>query len=93
MTKNNALPSETALPSPRDAAQLLTHLVEARPGKHVKVEGGGLPEDIKLLREWQSEERRRQNSAFLDALKGKYEIRVEGPAAALYEAPAADSSK
>jgi hypothetical protein len=46
-----------------------------------------------VLREWQSEERRRQSSAFLDALKGKYEIRVEGPAAALYEAPAADASK
>lgn len=54
MTKDNAHPSETALPSPRDAAQLLTHLVDARPGKHVKVEGEGLPEDIKLLREWQS---------------------------------------
>lgn len=42
-----------------------------------------------VLREWQSEERRRQNSAFLDALKSKYEIRIEGPAAALYGAPAA----
>lgn len=45
---------ETVLPSARDAAQLLTHLVEARPGKHVQIEGGGLPPEIKLLREWQS---------------------------------------
>jgi hypothetical protein len=46
-----------------------------------------------VLREWQSEERRRQNSAFLDALKSSYEIRVEGPTAALYEAPAAPAAR
>ena len=40
-----------------------------------------------VLREWQSEERRRQNSSFLAALRDKYEIRVEGPAAGLFAAP------
>lgn len=45
---------ETALPSARDAAQLLTHLIEARPGKRVIVEPGELSPEIKLLREWQS---------------------------------------
>ncbi len=38
-----------------------------------------------VLREWQSEERRRQNQALLDTLKNKYEIRVEGPAADLFK--------
>ena len=42
-----------------------------------------------VLREWQSDERRRQNSAFLTALRDKYEIRVEGPAAGMFAAPAA----
>ena len=40
-----------------------------------------------VLREWQSEERRRQNSSFLAALRDKYEIRVEGPAAGMFTAP------
>ena len=40
-----------------------------------------------VLREWQSDERRRQNSSFLAALRDKYEIRVEGPAAGLFAAP------
>ncbi|HMT21115.1 MAG TPA: hypothetical protein PKE20_07720 [Promineifilum sp.] len=43
-----------ATPSARDAAQLLTHLVEARPGKHVDVEDAELPPAIRLLREWQA---------------------------------------
>jgi hypothetical protein len=43
-----------------------------------------------VLREWQAEERSRQNAAFLDTLKRKYVIRVEGPAATLYAAGAAD---
>jgi hypothetical protein len=43
-----------------------------------------------VLREWQAEERSRQNTAFLDTLKRKYVIRVEGPAATLYAAGAAD---
>jgi hypothetical protein len=46
-----------------------------------------------VLREWQSEERRRQNTAFLDALKRKYEVRVEGPAAVLYQAHTAGAEK
>ena len=54
MTTENGHQPESAIPSARDAAQLLTHLVEMRPGKHVKVEGDELPPDIKLLREWQS---------------------------------------
>lgn len=46
-----------------------------------------------VLREWQSEQRRRQNAALLDALKRKYEVHVEGPAAPLFAAPAAGTSK
>jgi hypothetical protein len=42
-----------------------------------------------VLREWQSEQRRELSEAFLGTLKGKYEIRVEGPAAELFAAPAA----
>ena len=42
-----------------------------------------------VLREWQADERRRQNSSFLATLRDKYEIRVEGPAAALFADPAA----
>lgn len=55
MTTDDGHESETVLPSARDAAQLLTHLVEARPGKHVEVEPGELPPELKLLREWQSQ--------------------------------------
>jgi hypothetical protein len=54
MTTENGNPSESTLPTAREAAQLLTHLVDARPGKHVKVEGGELPAELRLLREWQS---------------------------------------
>lgn len=46
---------EASTPSARDAATLLTHLVEARPGKHIYVQGGELPPNIKMLRVWQSE--------------------------------------
>jgi hypothetical protein len=53
-TKNSGTESDEALPSARDAAQLLTHLIEARPGKHTRVESGALPPAIKLIREWQS---------------------------------------
>jgi len=45
-----------------------------------------------VLREWQAEQRRRQNQSFLDALRDKYEVRVEGPAAGLFAAPAAGSA-
>jgi hypothetical protein len=41
-----------------------------------------------VLREWQSEQRTRSNQQFLDSLRAKYDIRVEGPAAALFERPA-----
>jgi parvulin-like peptidyl-prolyl isomerase len=41
-----------------------------------------------VLREWQSAERRRQNSSFLATLRSKYDVRVEGPAAGLFAAPA-----
>ena len=41
-----------------------------------------------VLREWQAEERSRQNAAFLETLMRKYEIRVEGPAAELFAADA-----
>ena len=46
--------SEPTIPTAREAAQLLTHLVDARPGKHVKIEAGELSPEIRLLREWQS---------------------------------------
>jgi hypothetical protein len=38
-------------------------------------------------RELMSERRRELNAAFLDGLRRKYDVRVEGPAAALYDAP------
>jgi hypothetical protein len=41
-----------------------------------------------VLREWQSDARRRQNSTFLATLRDKYDVRVEGPAAALFASPA-----
>jgi hypothetical protein len=41
-----------------------------------------------VLREWQAEQRTESNKRFLDSLRAKYEVRVEGPAAALFE-PAA----
>jgi hypothetical protein len=40
-----------------------------------------------VLREWQAQERRRQNQSFLATLRDKYQIRVEGPAAELLAAP------
>jgi hypothetical protein len=45
-----------------------------------------------VLREWQSAQRQRQNQSFLAALRGKYEVRIEGPAAELFAAPAARSA-
>jgi parvulin-like peptidyl-prolyl isomerase len=39
-----------------------------------------------VLREWQAEHRGRQNASFLAALREKYEVRVEGPAAELFSA-------
>jgi len=44
-----------------------------------------------VLREWQAGQRHRQNQSFLAALRDKYEVRVEGPAAKLYAVPAAGS--
>jgi parvulin-like peptidyl-prolyl isomerase len=41
-----------------------------------------------VLREWQSEQRKQSNKAFLDSLRAKYDIRVEGEAAALFAQPA-----
>ena len=53
---------------------------------------GALPafEEIRpiVLREWQSEQRTESNERFLDGLRAKYEVRIEGPAAVLFE-PAA----
>ena len=46
-----------------------------------------------VLREWQAAERARQNKSFLAALRDKYEVRVDGPAAELFEAPAAGDAK
>jgi hypothetical protein len=41
-----------------------------------------------VLRGWQSEQRTQSNKAFLDSLRAKYDIRVEGEAAARFEQPA-----
>jgi hypothetical protein len=41
-----------------------------------------------VLREWQSGQRTEFNKAFLDGLRAKYDIRVEGEAAALFAQPA-----
>jgi hypothetical protein len=41
-----------------------------------------------VLREWQSGQRTEFNKAFLDSLRAKYDIRVEGEAAALFAQPA-----
>ena len=37
-----------------------------------------------VLREWQADARRRHNTTFLATLRDKYDVRVEGPAAALF---------
>lgn len=54
MTPESDKPDDVEVPSARDAAKLLTNLVEARPGKHVEIENGDLPTHIRLIREWQS---------------------------------------
>jgi hypothetical protein len=41
-----------------------------------------------VLREWQSGQQTKSNKAFLDSLRAKYDIRVEGEAAALFAQPA-----
>jgi hypothetical protein len=58
----------------------------------VKVDGretGSLPtlEKIRpiVLREWQSAQRTQSNQKFLNDLRVQYEVRIEGPAAALFE--------
>jgi parvulin-like peptidyl-prolyl isomerase len=45
-----------------------------------------------VLREWQSEQRRTLSESFLDTLRSKYEVRVEGAAAGLFAAPAASGA-
>lgn len=44
-----------------------------------------------VLREWQADARRSHSDSFLAQLRGKYEVRIEGPAAALFAAPAGSS--
>ena len=44
-----------------------------------------------VLREWQAEQKQRQDQSLLAALRDKYGVRVEGPAAELFAAPVADS--
>lgn len=57
---------------------------------------GALPsfDDIRplVLREWQAEQRTESNKRFLDSLRAKYDIRIEGPAAVLFAQPAAGVS-
>jgi hypothetical protein len=54
---------------------------------------GALPtlEEIRpiVLREWQAEQRTKSNRAFLEQLRARYDVRVEGPAASLFEPGAA----
>jgi parvulin-like peptidyl-prolyl isomerase len=45
-----------------------------------------------VLREWQSEQRRALNESFLETLRSKYEVRVEGEAAGLFAAPGASGA-
>jgi hypothetical protein len=42
-----------------------------------------------VLREYQAEQRTHSNKKFLDDLRAKYDIRIEGPAARLFESPGA----
>ena len=42
-----------------------------------------------VLREYQAEQRTQSNKKFLDSLRAKYDIRIEGPAARLFEPQAA----
>jgi hypothetical protein len=42
-----------------------------------------------VLREYQAEQRTQSNKTFLDSLRAKYDIRIEGPAASLFEPPGA----
>jgi len=55
-------------------------------------EGGALPtlELIRpiVVREWQAEQRTKSNREFLDRLRAKYDVRIEGPAAELFQAGA-----
>jgi hypothetical protein len=45
-----------------------------------------------VLREWQADTRRRHNDSFFATLRDKYDVRVEGPAAALFASPAASGA-
>jgi len=64
------------------------HLVHV----HERV-AGALPafDEIRpiVLREYQAEQRTQSNKTFLDSLRAKYDIRIEGPAASLFEPPGA----
>jgi hypothetical protein len=47
-----------------------------------------------VLREWQSEQRTQSNRKFLDGLRAKYDVRIEGPAAALFgQSPTAGEAR
>jgi parvulin-like peptidyl-prolyl isomerase len=41
-----------------------------------------------VVREWQAEQRTKSNREFLDQLRAKYDVRIEGPAAELFQAGA-----
>lgn len=42
------------LPTAKDAAHILTHLAQARPGHHTSVDSQGLSPEVALLRTWQT---------------------------------------
>lgn len=54
MSDENRKSSTATGPTAGDAAHLLTHLAQARPGRRVRVESKALPAEIALLRAFQS---------------------------------------
>lgn len=65
MTPDPYFPSEPPIPTAGDAAHLLTHLAQARPGHHRVVEARELPPAIALLRRFQSQRLARTHADLL----------------------------
>jgi hypothetical protein len=53
------------LPTSKDAARILTHLAQARPGPRQRIESEGLPPEVSLLRTWQTNRLSRTYDDFL----------------------------
>lgn len=54
-------------PTASDAARLLTHLAQARPGHHVKVESQELAPEVQMLRAFQSQRLSKTHADLLDS--------------------------